>query len=193
MIIPLIEGTHRMQEAPDGVDIYDHTSAVTLIKTDTTNILVDTGGRGQIENIRERLQEQGLTLEDIHIVILTHFHLDHVYNVSFFANSRVIGWQHEWKNGATFRFKDIEALKIAEDVSIIKTPGHTTEHLSVKVEESGKTTIVAGDAINEKFYTTEEMPAVTADKELYKKSAEWIKSVADVIIPGHGGIITRPI
>jgi glyoxylase-like metal-dependent hydrolase (beta-lactamase superfamily II) len=186
-ITPLLVGTHAMKETPEGVDIFDHSSAVTLIRNEGKNMLVDTGGRGKFPVIKEKLRELGMSPEDIHYVVLTHFHLDHAYNVSFFPDARVIGWIHEWKTGATFRFADIEAMEFVKGVKIIRTLGHAEEHLSVVAKrDDGKKVVMAGDAINGKYVQTREVHALCYDKELYRQSAEKIMEIADIIIPGHG-------
>ncbi len=186
----LIVGTHAMKETPDGVDVYDHYSTVTLIQSEGKNMLVDTAGRGKFPLIKEKLAEFSLSPEDIHYVVLTHFHLDHAYNVSFFPNAHVIGWIHEWKTGSTFRFADIENMEFIKGIKIIKTLGHAEEHLSVvATRDDGKKVVMAGDAINKKYVDTRELHAMAYDKNLYKQSAEKIMEIADFIIPGHGEMI----
>lgn len=186
-ITPLLVGTHQMKDTPEGVDIFDHCSSVTLLQSDGKNMLVDTGSRGKMPDIKKKLAENGLNPEDIHYVVLTHFHLDHAYNAPFFVNARVIGWIHEWKTGSTFRFADIEKMEFMKGVKIIRTPGHAEEHLSViATRDDGKKVIMAGDAINKKYADTREIHAMCYDKELYKQSAEKILEMADIVIPGHG-------
>ena len=51
-------------------------SSVTLIKSDRI-ILVDTGSIPAKDRLIQELEKQGLTPEDIDIVVLTHLHLDH--------------------------------------------------------------------------------------------------------------------
>ncbi len=186
-IYPLFEGVHAMKPTEDGgMDIYHHSGAVTLIQDEHHNILVDVGGRGSIETIRELLSEHGLTCDDIDTVILTHFHLDHAYNVAFFDKAKIFGWIHEWKDQQTIRFGDIESLSIS-GVRIIRTPGHAEESLAVlATDDNGIRYIMAGDAINETYFSTGNISGMSYDKDLYRASADKILSLADVIIPGHG-------
>lgn len=191
-IIEILKGTHAHRPHPKGVDIYDHTSSVTLIRAgDSKNILVDTGSRGHFLKIRKALKKEGLSPKDIDIVILTHFHLDHGFNIAHFQNARVIGWSHEWGRGAAFRFHYIHMERVAGGVSIIKTPGHTPEHLSVVVRHSdGRVTVIAGDAINQSYADSKIITANCSDEKQYRQSANKILALADEIIPGHGGKIT---
>lgn len=194
-ITRLFEGVHAMKPTDDGgMDIYNHMGAVTLLQGEGRNMLVDVGGRGGIEMIRERLAEQGLTCDDIDTVILTHFHLDHAYNVAFFEKAQVLGWIHEWKAGQTIRFGNIETMNVGggeseggDAVRIIRAPGHAEESLVVSaVGDDGLTYVMAGDAINETYFMTGKIGAMCYDEDLYRASADKIIAMADVIIPGHG-------
>ncbi len=190
-ITRLFEGVHAMKPTDDGgMDIYNHMGAVTLIESEHDGaphrILVDVGGREGIEVIREKLAEHGLTCDDIDTVILTHFHLDHAYNVAFFPRARLIGWIHEWRAGQTIRFGDIESMNIA-GVRILRAPGHAEESLAVlAIDDQGVRYAMSGDAINESYFMTGKIGAMCYDQELYRQSAEAIIARADIIIPGHG-------
>lgn len=187
-VIPLIKGTHVIGAVGEtGVNIADHTGSVTLIQSGANNILVDVGGRGQLEKIRNKLSERGLTIENINLIVLTHFHLDHAFNIAVFPKARVIGWSHEWGDGETFRFKNIQGHEIADGVSLLTTPGHTPEHLSVVVKtDNGRKTVISGDAINQHYLDTKKISAYFFDEGLYKKSADSLLEIADEFIMGHG-------
>lgn len=186
-LTPLLLGIHEVSSTAEGTFLPAHTAAVTLIQTDEKNILVDCGARGTFPYIVQKLAEYHLTPNDIDIVILTHFHLDHAYNIAFFSNARVIGWMHEWRATGTLRISSLQNLEIAPGVSIFPTPGHAEEHLAVEVAlENGQIVVIAGDAIEEHYVKTREIHRFAYDKELYKKSADEIIRRAHRIIPGHG-------
>jgi len=179
-----------MQEEATGVNIMDHTGSVTLIQNGKENILIDVGGRGRLPEIQKGLAEKGLSEDKVDLIILTHFHLDHAFNIAAFPKARVIGWNHEWKEGSTFRFKDIETWKVADGLAIVPTPGHTPEHISVLVlMDDGKKVMIAGDAINGKYVETKNVTAYSFDQNIYKQSAEKILSLSQEIHVGHGEII----
>jgi glyoxylase-like metal-dependent hydrolase (beta-lactamase superfamily II) len=186
----LIKGTHVMEESEGGVNIVDHTGSVTLVQNGKSNILVDVGGRGRMAELQAGLAAKGLREENIDLIILTHFHLDHAFNIGLFPKARVIGWNHEWKSGSTFRFKDIETWKVEDGIHILPTPGHTPEHISVVVEmPDGKKVVIAGDAINQKYAETKTISAYAFDKNLYAQSADKILGVGHQIFIGHGETI----
>ena len=56
-------------------------SNVTLIVNGKNSILVDTGVRGNMKQIRILFREAGISFEDICLIILTHTHYDHTGNL----------------------------------------------------------------------------------------------------------------
>lgn len=83
-IIPLITGTHNTRPTPFGVILPGHTGSVTLLQSADLNVLIDTGGRGMFSALKMKLQEYDLKPRDIDVVVLTHLHLDHAFNVARF-------------------------------------------------------------------------------------------------------------
>ena len=186
-ITPLIVGVHAVEKTPEGTRLPGHTGAVTLLQHGGHTFDVDTGARGTFPRTVEALRANGLGIDDIDILLLTHLHLDHAFNVSRFEKSRVIAWMHDWKDGETVRLPVVDGYEVIEGVSLLTTPGHAEEHFSVVVKaDDGKTVVVAGDAINEGYYTTGQISAFAYDADLYRASAARILEIADEIIPGHG-------
>ena len=186
IIEALIEGTHTTVPTKDGWQLPGHTGAVTLVRAQHHNILIDTGARGQFEAIRRALAATELSPKDITDIILTHLHLDHAYNVAFFPKAHLFAWQHEWRAGETIGYRDISHYHLVKGLSFLPTPGHAAEHLSVVLQHANFTTVIAGDAINEDFVRTDQISAFTYDEDLYRQSAASIIAVADLIVPGHG-------
>jgi glyoxylase-like metal-dependent hydrolase (beta-lactamase superfamily II) len=54
-----------------------------LIRTETGYILVDSGMPNSNQNLVEAFQENGVNPQDVHLIILTHGHLDHVGSTAF--------------------------------------------------------------------------------------------------------------
>lgn len=188
-IIPLITGTHVTKQTPFGTLLPGHTGSVTLLQHENQNILVDTGGRGMFSPLKISLKEQGLDPSDINIVILTHLHLDHSFNISRFPNARIFAWMHEWRDGETLRIPGINGFRLLDVISLLQTPGHAEEHLSVVVQgDDDVVTVIAGDAVNEEYALTGSVKAFTYDERLYRQNADRILRLADAVIPGHGRI-----
>lgn len=65
-------------------------SHVYLIKGREKNVLIDTGMAANYPNLKERLAEVGLKPRDIHLIILTHEHFDHIGATAFFFETAVV-------------------------------------------------------------------------------------------------------
>ncbi len=172
-------------------------STVTLIKSDK-NILVDTSGFKQEENLKQQLANENLTFEDIDIVFLTHLHLDHICNVHLFPNAIVYcklfggdypGQRHFPKEGTLERFDLKDNVEIAKDVLVIELPGHTSDLIGLVVETEKGKVVIASDAMGtEKNKDISNKPPVMLlwNEEAYDNSRKKILEVAEYIIPGHG-------
>lgn len=189
----LIEGLHSKM---DDVRVRA-SSSVTLVKT-VKNIIVDTGSFLEGPKILERLKIEGLTPEDIDMVILTHLHLDHVVNVGVFKNAKVFckfhgggsypGQFHTPKEGCLQRYELVDGAELAKDVSVITTPGHTQDMISVVVKTDDGTVVIAGDAFSDKSYLdlSKEPNPMFNDVPKFNESRKKILAMADYIVPGHG-------
>ena len=190
MLIKIIkEGIHD-DHCPESGPIVNKISAicstVVLLKAEKEgekNMLIDTGNIGFEDEIIDGLKKEGLTPEDIEIIINTHRHHDHAHNNYLFRNAERIIGKGIWKPDGT-----LDVYKKPEDISvpgveIIQTPGHLEGHVSVIVESEGKKTVIAGDALVPEY--------IDQLDETGKKSALKIMGLADRVIPGHGDMIEK--
>ncbi|MBM7647839.1 glyoxylase-like metal-dependent hydrolase (beta-lactamase superfamily II) [Bacillus ectoiniformans] len=144
-----------------------------FIDTGEKKVLVDTG-LGQ-ENtpvsglLLNRLQEEGISPQEVDAVIITHGHLDHIGGVSHegdpvFPNANYYIRDEEWsfwenqKESREFeKLKPIEnqTIKVFSDFEIYPgilvnhTPGHTEGHLTVSIQSEGDSLIVASDILSD--------------------------------------------
>jgi len=182
-----------------------------LIEADK-RILVDTGfeyemhglNSENVENNRKKLvsalEHYDYSLEDIEMVFITHWHLDHYGNLDIFKRAQRVASRIvvESENLVDFISAD-DGEEITEGVKVVYTPGHTLGHASVLVNAKignqdqalGLRIALSGDAIvslsyfdsgkvwayNKNFY----------DKEESRNSMKKLAKYSDVIIPGHGG------
>ncbi|WP_455392059.1 N-acyl homoserine lactonase family protein [[Eubacterium] cellulosolvens] len=149
-----------------------------LIQTDSENILVDTGLGELPEEFRKyyivdrthtlekSLASEGLTPEDISLVLNTHLHADHCGNNLLFKNAKFIvqeteleyaynpdrflkgGYIPQLFDGLTFTTVSGDH-EVVPGISTLLTSGHTPGHQSVMVDAKntslGKTYIYCGD------------------------------------------------
>ena len=74
----------------------------------------------------------GLKVEDIDIVFITHWHLDHFANIKLFKNSEILTSNIAEPPIDAIRIPD--GSYIADGVKVIHTTGHTKDHTSLLVK-----------------------------------------------------------
>jgi len=163
-------------------------STVTLIRDGRVNILVDTGHHFVEKKLVAALQRQGLKPNDIHYVIVTHHHPDHVANNHLFKKAIITDVLTSYKGD---RFSvDLDLLLkgkniITPNVYIISTPGHELDECTVIAKTEKGLVAIVGDVF---WATQKEKNIMVKDKKELLKSQAKVVKLADYIIPGHGGM-----
>lgn len=72
--------------------------ATMLVQSDGVNALIDPGPTSTLETLRTELQRLGLSVQDLHAILLTHIHLDHAGAVGSLVkeNPRLAVFVHEF-------------------------------------------------------------------------------------------------
>ena len=164
---------------------------VTLVRDDGVTILVDPGTVNP-ETLSAVLKKNELTFKDIHLIFLTHKHLDHCKSVALFPNAKIIdNWGITEGNKLGYR----QRFSPTKNTEIIETPGHSEDGISLIVNtEKGKILIV-GDVFwwregqeqkTDKESLMRHEDPYAMDEETLNKSRGKILEIADRIIPGHG-------
>ncbi len=139
------------------------------------------------------MDDEGLALDDIDYVFLSHRHPDHTLLACLFKKAKYITFDDHlvYDNDIILEFnKNI----LGKDIEIIDTPGHVLEHLSLVVDTADGKVVVAGDVIwwldDEKqiFNIKQKDHTQAADMDIKAliKSRRKLLKIADYIIPGHG-------
>ena len=152
-------------------------SYVYLIKLKEKNILIDTGALWNRSEILEDLEELKLTPEDIHILILTHNHPDHIGNISLFLNSKVYGSEKDFGKNLL----DPKKLKIKE-LKIIETPGHSKGGICILYKD----VLFSGDTLfHRNTLGRTDLPG-SSEKEMQESLKKIAKIKFKTLCPGHG-------
>ena len=166
----LFEG-HAMK-TPEG---WNANSACVLVKSKGKNIIVDPGC--DKEKLIDSLKKENLSVKDLDYVVLTHSHEDHALMADIFSNAEVITKGNSVPG---------------TDLRLLKTPGHTEDHISVIVPAPKGTYAIAGDVFwwtddeEQKVDVNKKDPACVSSMEDLVKSRKKILETADYVIPGHG-------
>lgn len=161
-----------------------------LVRAHGKNILVDTGlgdkwdakftdmfALDRTPPLYDSLKAQGLTAEDIHMVINTHLHFDHCGGNTMhddgalapaFPKAKYFVQRGEYEDAAqanertraSYRKENFTPIahvnqwefldgdtELAPGISVVVTAGHTKHHQCVKIESEGKVAFYLGDLI----------------------------------------------
>jgi len=179
----IVEGYAR--ELENG---WEANSTTTLIENDGNYIIVDPGMDGAI--LKKSLAAEGIAIEEIDFVFLTHYHLDHILNVGLFRQATLADgyYMYDGKRGTAHG-----ASPFGKGIEIIHTPGHTPEHSSLLVYANDSTYAIAGDLIWWAYPEKEKMlnlpDPFAYDREKLIKSREELLRKSDFVIPGHGKMV----
>ncbi|MEQ2312261.1 hypothetical protein AMECASPLE_029074 [Ameca splendens] len=160
---------------------------ITLIEG-IRNILVDTGGPWDREFLLQSLKQRGLEPRDITLVVGTHGHSDHIGNLNLFPSAlTVVGYDvSEGDVYLSNQLAEGQAYTVDEHVSVVPTPGHTGQDISVQVKgTSVGTMLVAGDLF-ECWSDDNSWKNLSMNTAVQEVSRQKALNTADVIIPGHG-------
>lgn len=190
-----------------------------LLRGDGHNILIDTGldenelfplagfseETGLVpQSLADCLKEQGLSLEDIDIVINTHLHDDHcgnnmlLPNASFYAHPSEVAFcrnphpiDHRYDEyfieNTTF-IDALDGMEIVPGIRVLHSPGHTVGCLSVTVATMEGEAVITGFCCNSRNFP-ENGPAVCPGVHLDAISAwesiQKIQQLGAKILPMH--------
>jgi len=154
-------------------------------RNDVIRILVDPGANREL--LLEKLDERGLTVDNIDYVFLTHLHIDHSLLMGIFPKAKIINYEAitEGDKGSL-----IEKTIPGTDVEIIKTPGHEYAGASLLVRTKEGIVAVVGDVFwfegKEQSLDINKPDDFATDFPILIESRKKILDLADLIIPGHG-------
>lgn len=171
------------------------------------------------DEVGPQLQKLGIAPTDVRWLVLTHLHTDHAGGLHHFPESEIIvarteyeqasGWQgrlngflpHRWPDWFTPRLLDFAdrsigpfpqsvSLTQAGDVHLVATPGHTSGHMSVIVEDGDLSYFLAGDtSYTEQLMRDQVVDGVTFDNQVAQETLARIlaytQETPTVYLPSH--------
>ncbi|XGW10276.1 hypothetical protein V3C99_012062 [Haemonchus contortus] len=168
--------------------------AITLINDNGFYVLVNTGASSDTERLLHGLSKEGVTLDQINSVVITHGHPGHMGNINFFAQKPILFHSMEYigRHVTPTELNERPYRKLSPHIEVWKTPGHTQQDLSVLVHDvaSYGTMAIVGDLIPSEALLSEKRDALDAetvwDSAIKRQNANLIICMVDWIVPGHG-------
>jgi len=155
---------------------------ITLVKDKDLIIIVDPGILENQQILTDKLKEEGLSINDVNVVFITHSHIDHYRNIGMFPDAKTLEYWGLWNRNTVEDWKE----QFTENIKIIKTPGHNYDALTLLVKTGKGIIAICGDVFWKENFPEDDPYA--SDKEKLKESRKKVLEMADWVIPGHGKI-----
>lgn len=156
---------------------------VTLVRDGELVIVVDPGIMESQKLLVDALALEGLTVDDVKVVVVTHSKLAHYRNVGMFPKARVLEYFGLWKG------ETIEAWpeQFSPYIRIIKTPGHEYTGITLLVTTEQGVVAICGDVFWRENFPKDPIDDLYATNPTQlSESRKMILQMADWIVPGHG-------
>lgn len=157
-------------------------STITLVRDAGVTMIVDPGTLNNQMILIGALKKEGLTVNDINYVCITHSHVDHYRNIGMFPGAKTLERWGIWDKCDASNW----VSRFSDDIEILKTPGHNYDGMTLLVKTDIGTVAICGDVFWMKDYPKSD-PYAT-DPERLITSREKVLKMADWIIPGHDDI-----
>lgn len=158
-------------------------STVVYAAQGDAHVIVDPGLVAGVGSILDPLRALGVDPEQITDVVFSHQHIDHTLNAALFPAARFHDFAAIYQDDL-WRDVDAEGRLLADDISLIRTPGHTVEDISTLVRTD------AGLVVCTHAWWFEGGPdedPYAPDQEVLLRSRDRILALEPVlVVPGHG-------
>ena len=158
-------------------------STVVYAAQGDAHVIVDPGLVAGVASILDPLRALGVDPEQITDVVFSHQHIDHTLNAALFPAARFHDYAAIYQDDL-WRDVDAEGRLLADDISLIRTPGHTNEDISTLVRTD------AGLVVCTHAWWFEGGPdedPYAPDQEVLLRSRDRILALEPVlVVPGHG-------
>ena len=175
-----------------------------VISVDSSRILVDLGWPGEMGQMRARLKQMGVPLQEIRYGLATHYHIDHaglgqelklagvpllVVDLQVPAIPLMKTWIKPQDRYVEITTHDNVVISLTESRAllarlgiageILHTPGHSNDSVSLLLNDGA---VFTGDLTSPEHVSVEDPAIVAASWQLLRDHG------ATTIYPGHGPI-----
>ncbi|MCF8103899.1 MAG: MBL fold metallo-hydrolase [Desulfohalobiaceae bacterium] len=179
--------------------------SVVLLEGRGHRILFDTGSYGDRAILIQRLGEQGLCLEDIDAVVISHFHFDHMVNIELLTEQELFLHSRELDYIKTRAFAETgdpfvplthaalyqdRLIPVEDDqilfpgLRIVHLPGHTPGTMGLYLEQED--ILLTSDGVkNAADFLQKRPPPCFYSEAIALESYHRVCSLTNHILPGH--------
>jgi len=156
---------------------------ITLVRDEDIIMVVDPGSLESQQILIDALKEEGLTVDDVNFVCITHSHLDHYRNIGMFPNAKALEYFGLWEENTFEEWSE----NFTANIKILRTPGHDYTSITLLVATDDGFVAICGDVFWKESYPRDPHDDAYASNPVkLQESRKMILEMADWIIPGHG-------
>jgi hydroxyacylglutathione hydrolase len=204
-IVELRQGIYQFEAARPSSNVY-------LVMGTSKNLLIDTGMAVHFPKLKGSLSQVGLAIEDIHLIVLTHEHFDHIGAAAYFPEKTIIAAHRLAANKIHMqdefvmmrKYFDVPARAFNADLWIdgdsvfdlgnyrlrtIHTPGHCSG--CICLYEPGQRLLFTGDTISGGGQLSGIFPSGSIS-DYVDSIGRLLELRIEELYPGHGPISTNP-
>ena len=162
----------------------------TVIAGKNFKLLVDPSLRDPDEMATELDRRTGLSIDEIDTIFITHQHDDHLFGLKHFKKARWLAGPEVAealnKSGKFDKTIESSGKVLLNEIDVLPMFGHTTDSYGLRFHHNGYSVVIAGDAVASKDYWDDNQMYYNVNNlEVARKTLAMIKSLADIIVPGH--------
>lgn len=178
----LVEGYTNANSIANGDGEEKTCPTISLVRDGDIIMVVDPGVLESQQILIAELKKEGIEIDDVNIVCITHSHIDHYRNIGMFPKAKTLEYFGLWDKNTVEDWQK----QFTENIKILKTPGHDYTSITLLVRTINGVVAICGDVFWKENYPKKDIYA--SDLKKLKKSRELVLKMADHIVPGHGKI-----
>jgi glyoxylase-like metal-dependent hydrolase (beta-lactamase superfamily II) len=162
----------------------------TVISGENFHLLVDPSLKDATEMATELDRRTGLSIDEIDHVFITHQHDDHLFGLKHFRKARWFAGPEVAdalnKSGKFESIIEPAGRVLLGEFDVMPMFGHTNDSYGLRFNFEGFSVVVTGDAVATRDYWDHgQMYYNVIDMEEATKTLSMIRSIADIVVPGH--------
>ncbi len=177
-----------------------------LLRGDSSCVLIDPGHLRLFDHVETALEQASLRMEDMDLVLVSHFHPDHIEGAKLFKEKGIpfavhhMDWEtmtslgrhmgagvntSSWEPDFFLEEGDLQVKDLS--LQIIHTPGHSPG--SVSIYWPGKKVLATGDVLFRDGLGRTDLPGGSGSvlKESIRKLSTYD---VELLLPGHGDAVS---
>lgn len=181
----LVEGYTNADTKAESGEEENSCPTISLVRDGNLIMVVDPGVLDSQQILIDALEKEGLNINDVNMVCITHSHIDHYRNIGMFPNAKTLEFFGIWDKGVCEDWKE----QFTPNMQVFKTPGHDYTGITLFVKTNDGIIAICGDIFwRENSPEQDHNSKSEKDEEELIQSRKLVLEMADWIVPGHAGM-----